>query len=69
MIRCIHRKEVDIMKAIIYDDCPNFILHIDNVVITRKDMTFKQALDYLDEREVPKDEIYIYNKRMERVYL
>lgn len=57
------------MKAIIYDDCPNFILHLNERVITRKDMTFKQALDELDRLEIPKEEIYIYNKKMERVYL
>ena len=58
------------MKAIIYDDCPNFkaILN-DDKIITRKDMTFKELCDLIDEMNIGKENVYIYNKKMERVYL
>ena len=58
------------MKAIIYDDCPNFkaILN-DDKIITRKDMTFKELCDLIDEMNIGKENVYIYNKKMERVCL
>ena len=58
------------MKAIIYDDCPNFkdILN-DDKIITRKDMTFKELCDLIDEMNISKENVYIYNKKMERVCL
>ena len=58
------------MKAIIYDDCPNFkaILN-DDKIITRKDMTFKELCNLIDEMNIGKENVYIYNKKMERVCL
>ena len=44
-------------------------MNIEDRVITRKDMTFKEALDELDHLNVSKNDIFIYNKKMERVYL
>lgn len=57
------------MKAIILDNCPNFTMYTEKKIITSKDMTFKQALDELDRLRISKNDICIYNKKMERVYL
>jgi hypothetical protein len=57
------------MKVLIIDNCPNFTLYIGSRTITRSDMTFKQALDEVDRLGISKNDILIYNKKMERVFL
>jgi len=57
------------MIAIIFDNCPDFKMYLNNHIITKKNMTFRKALDEVDKLGIAKKDIYIYNKNMERVYL
>ena len=58
------------MTITIYDNCPDFkAVFSTGEVITRDDMTFTELCDMCDVLDINKEDITIYNNKMELVYL
>lgn len=58
------------MKVTIHDDSPKFKAEFsDGKIITNRNMTFDKMCDYCDSLNISKNDIEIYNRKGERVYL